>query len=91
MTRMVQCVKLKKEAEGLSAPPLPGPKGMWIFEKVSQKAWAEWQAHQTRLINEKHLNLLKPEVRKYLMEQMDKYFSGEDIDATEGYVPGEDK
>ena len=87
MARMIQCVKLKKEAEGLMTPPLPGPKGQWIFENISQEAWSEWQAHQTRLINKKHLNLLEPEVRKYLMEQMDKYFSGEDIDATEDYVP----
>ncbi|WP_422447819.1 MULTISPECIES: oxidative damage protection protein [unclassified Endozoicomonas] len=87
MARMIQCVKLKKEAEGLIVPPLPGPKGQWIFEHVSQEAWTEWQAHQTRLINEKHLNLLAPEARQYLMEQMDKYFSGEDIDAAEGYVP----
>ena len=54
MARMVQCVKLKKEAEGLMVPPLPGPKGQWVFDHVSQEAWAEWQSHQTRLINEKH-------------------------------------
>ena len=87
MTRTVQCVKLKKEAEGLVVPPLPGPKGQWVYDNVSQEAWSEWQAHQTRLINEKHLSLLEPETRKYLKEQMDKFFAGEDYDAAEGYVP----
>ena len=87
MARLVNCVRLKKEAEGLAVPPLPGPKGQWVYENVSQEAWLAWQAHQTRLINEKHLSLLEPDTRKYLTEQMDKYFAGEDIDAADGYVP----
>ncbi|WP_422136221.1 oxidative damage protection protein [Endozoicomonas sp. ALD040] len=87
MARTVHCVKLKKEAEGLAVPPLPGPKGQWVYENVSQTAWSEWQAHQTRLINEKHLNLLDPETRKYLTEQMDKFFAGEDYDTADGFVP----
>ena len=87
MARMVHCIKLNKEAEGLIMPPLPGEKGKWIFEHVSQQAWSEWQSHQTRLINEKRLNLLEPTTRQYLLEQMDKYFSGEEIDSAEGYQP----
>ena len=39
------------------------------------------------LINEKHLSLVDPEARKYLQTEMDKYFSGEDYDRAEGYVP----
>lgn len=87
MGRTVQCVRLKKEAEGLAVPPLPGLKGQWVYENVSAEAWKEWQIHQTRLINEKRLNLLEPEARQYLTKQMDKYFAGEDVDAAEGYVP----
>ena len=87
MTRTIHCIKLKKEAEGLLTPPLPGPKGQWIFDNVSQQAWTEWQIHQTRLINEKRLNLLDPETRKYLTEQMDRYFADESIDQADGYVP----
>lgn len=87
MGRTVHCVRLKEEAEGLTVPPLPGPKGQWVFENVSQQAWTEWQIHQTRLINEKRLNLLEPEARQYLTEQMDKYFAGEAVDAADGYVP----
>ena len=87
MARTVHCVKLKKEAEGLTVPPLPGPKGQWVYKNVSQAAWTEWQAHQTRLINEKHLSLLDLDTRKYLTEQMDKFFAGEEYDAAEGFVP----
>ncbi|PJE78638.1 putative Fe(2+)-trafficking protein [invertebrate metagenome] len=91
MNRIVHCVKLEKEAEGLSVPPLPGEKGQWLFEHVSQEAWNEWQQHQTRLINEKRLNLLDPQVRQYLMKQMDNFLSGEDVDQAEGYTPDSDK
>lgn len=87
MSRKVQCIKLKKEADGLTVPPIPGPKGLWLYENVSQEAWQMWQQHQTRLINEKHLNLLDPEARKYLYEQMDNFLHGGEFDQAEGYVP----
>ena len=38
MTRMVHCVKLDKEAEGLDAPPYPGELGQRIFTGVSKEA-----------------------------------------------------
>lgn len=90
MTRTVFCRKYQQELEGLDKPPFPGPKGQEIYENVSKQAWEEWQAHQTRLINEKHLNMTEPSTRKYLKEQMDKFLSGEDFDQAEGYVPEDD-
>ncbi len=36
MTRMVQCAKLGKEAEGLDFPPLPGELGKRIYESISE-------------------------------------------------------
>ncbi len=87
MSRTVFCRKYQKEMEGLAQPPYPGPKGQEIFDNISAQAWADWQAHQTMLINEKHLSLVDPEARKYLQQEMDKYFAGEDYDQAEGYVP----
>ena len=87
MTRTVMCRKYREELEGLDKPPFPGPRGEDIFENVSKKAWEAWQANQTMLINEKHLSLVDPSTRKYLQEEMDKFFSGEDYDQAEGYVP----
>ncbi|CAM3780858.1 oxidative damage protection protein [Parendozoicomonas haliclonae] len=87
MSRKVHCIKLKKEADGLMVPPMPGPKGQWAYENVSQEAWQMWQQHQTRLINEKHLNLMDVEARKYLQEQMEKFLNGDEFDQAEGYVP----
>ena len=86
MSRSIFCKKYQKELEGLDAPPFPGPKGQEIFESISRQAWLDWQAHQTMLINEKHLSLVDPEARKYLQQEMDKFFAGEDYDQAEGYV-----
>jgi Fe-S cluster biosynthesis and repair protein YggX len=86
MSRTVFCKKYQQEMEGLDAPPFPGPKGQEIFDTVSRQAWADWQSHQTMLINEKHLSLVDPEARKYLQGEMDKFLSGEDYDQAEGYV-----
>ncbi len=67
--------------------PFPGPKGQELFDNVSRKAWDEWQAHQTRLINEKQLSMMDPDARRYLQEQQQKFFSNEDFDQADGYVP----
>ena len=87
MSRMIFCKKYQKELEGLDAPPYPGPKGQAVFESVSKQAWSDWQSHQTMLINEKHLSLVDMEARPYLPPALDTFFSGEDYDKAEGYVP----
>lgn len=87
MTRMVFCKKYQEELEGLANPPIPGEKGLEIYENYSKKAWEEWTDHQTRLINEKHLNMIDKEARKFLTEQRDKFFAGEDFVVADGYVP----
>ena len=89
MARTVMCRKYGRELEGLDAPPFPGPKGEEIYNSVSRQAWEEWTQHQTMLINEKHLTMTDPEARKYLSEQREKFLSGADVDAAEGYVPPE--
>ena len=90
MTRTVNCRKYGEKLQGLNAPPVPGPKGQEIFETVSAKAWSQWQALQTMLINEKGLRLIDPEARRYLADQMEKFLDNEPMDTIEGYVPLED-
>lgn len=87
MSKMVNCIKLGKEAEGLDFPPYPGELGKRIQAHVSKEAWGQWLKHQTMLINENRLNLADPQARKYLAEQMEKHFFGEGADAATGYVP----
>ena len=87
MARMVQCIKLGREAEGLDFAPYPGELGKKIFENVSKEAWAAWLKHQTMLINENRLNLMDARARKYLAEQLERYFFGGGADQISGFVP----
>jgi Fe-S cluster biosynthesis and repair protein YggX len=87
MARMIHCVKLGKEAEGLDFAPVPGDLGRRIFESVSKEAWAQWQRHQTMLVNENRLSLADARARKYLLAQMEQYFFGEGADVPSGYTP----
>ena len=87
MTRTVNCRKYKEELPALERPPYPGVKGEDIYNNVSKKAWDDWQKHQTMLINERRLNMMNAEDRKFLQNEMDKFFSGEDYAQAEGYVP----
>ena len=87
MSRTVHCRKYNEQLPGLDRPPYPGAKGQDIYDNVSKKAWDEWQAHQTMLINERRLNMMNAEDRKFLQAEMDKFFSGEEYAQAEGYVP----
>ncbi len=87
MSRMIQCIKLNRQAEGLDFPPYPGELGKKIYENVSKEAWAAWLKHQTMLVNENRLNLADVRARKYLATQMEKHFFGDGADAATGYVP----
>ncbi len=87
MARTVFCRKYQAEMEGLDQPPYPGPKGQEIFDSVSRQAWQEWQSHQTMLINEKQLNMMDADSRKFLQGEMDKFLAGEEFEQAEGYVP----
>ena len=87
MARTVQCVHLKKEADGLDFAPYPGELGKRIYVNVSKEAWALWLKHQTMLVNENRLNLADQRSRQDLVRQMERFFFGEGADQPTGYVP----
>jgi Fe-S cluster biosynthesis and repair protein YggX len=87
MTRTVQCVLLGKEAEALDYAPYPGDLGRRIFENVSKQAWQQWVGHQTMLINENRLTPIEPAARKFLEEEMEKFFFGSGSEAPPDFVP----
>jgi len=87
MARMVKCVLLGEEAEGLDRPPYPGELGQRIYENVSKLAWKRWLAHQTMLINEYRLTTYEPKARKLLETEMEKFFFGGGSEKPEGYKP----
>jgi len=86
MTRMVNCVLLGREAEGLDRPTYPGDLGTRIFENVSKEAWGKWVQHQTMLLNEYRLSPIDPKARKFLEEEMEKFFFGEGATQIDNYV-----
>jgi Fe-S cluster biosynthesis and repair protein YggX len=76
MTKLVNCIKLEQELEGLDSAPIPGDLGKKIFESVSKLAWQEWLKQQTMIINENRLNLADESARRYLRQQLEYYFFG---------------
>jgi len=87
MARMVNCIKLGREAEGLDYPPYPGELGKRIWLKVSKEAWQMWLQHQTMLINHHAISPMDPQARKFLEGEMEGFFFGAGSDAPEGYTP----
>ena len=74
MTRMVQCVVLNKEAEGLDAPPHPGELGERIYENVSKEGWNQWLERLTTIINENGLNTADPKNVELIERHMAGFF-----------------
>ncbi len=87
MTRMVNCIKLGKEAPGLASPTYPGDLGKKIFENVSQEGWTAWVSHQTMLMNEYRLTPINPKDRKFLEEEMEKFFFGDGPSEVDNFKP----
>lgn len=87
MTRMVHCVKLGREAEGLKFPPYPGELGQRVYQNVSAEAWKVWLRQQTILINEYRLSAIDPSARKFLEGEMEKFFFGEGFSPPVDFTP----
>jgi len=87
MSRMVNCVVLNKEAAGLERMTYPGDLGKRIFQNVSQEAWKQWMGHQTILMNEYRLSPINPKDRKFLEEEMEKFFFGDGPSKVDNLTP----
>jgi Fe-S cluster biosynthesis and repair protein YggX len=87
MGELVNCVILKKEAEGLDRAPYPGEIGQRILASVSKEAWKMWMKQQTMLMNENRLSPMDPKHRKFLEQEMEKFFFGDGSSTVAGYTP----
>ena len=74
MARKITCVLLGPDSEGLDRQPYPGELGKRVYESVSKLAWQRWLKHQTMLLNEYRLTPIDPKARKFLVEEMEKFF-----------------
>lgn len=84
---IIFCSKLKQEAPALESQPFPGTLGEKIFQNISKTAWNQWLSHQTMLINEYRLNLIDPQSKSFLKDEMDKFLFGDGSEKPEGYEP----
>jgi Fe-S cluster biosynthesis and repair protein YggX len=87
MARMIQCLLLKRQAEGLDYPPYPGELGARIYHNISKEGWAQWVAHQTMLINENRLTTIEPKARAFLLAEMEKFLFGSGSEKPKDFVP----
>jgi Fe-S cluster biosynthesis and repair protein YggX len=90
MARMVNCVVLKREAEGLDAPPHPGELGRRIYESVSKEGWQQWLERLTMIINENGLNTGDPGTIEVIEKHMIGFLFGEGEEGglPQGFSPG---
>jgi Fe-S cluster biosynthesis and repair protein YggX len=77
MSRIVQCVLLKREAEGLDAPPHPGALGQRIYAEVSREGWQKWLERLTMIINENGLSSADPGSIEVIEQHMVGFLFGE--------------
>jgi len=89
MERIIYCEYYKEDRVGLERPPYPGVTGKKIYESISKEAWQLWLEHQTMLINENRLSMLDPEARRFLNEELQKFFFGEGSTKPKEYIPPE--
>lgn len=86
MPRMVQCIKLGREAEGLEKPPFRGELGEKVFATVSKEAWRTWLEHSKMLINEYRLDLVSEHGQRIWMSELEKYFFGQGSELPPDFV-----
>ncbi len=77
MSKTIQCVVLKKEAEALEKPPHPGDLGQRILENVSREGWQQWLQRLTTIINENHLSTADPATIALIEQHMLGFLFGE--------------
>ena len=87
MTRYIECLKLKKKAEGLDRLPFSNELGQKIYDSISKEAWQLWVSHQTMIINENRLSSIDPKARQFLLAELEKFLFGEGSQKPEGYKP----
>jgi Fe-S cluster biosynthesis and repair protein YggX len=78
MSRVVECIKLGRPAEGLDRPPFKGELGQKLYERVSKEAWRTWLEYSKVLVNELRLDLTSERGQKIWMSECERFFFGED-------------
>ena len=74
MADTIHCSRCNRDAESLSSPPLPGPVGAEIQQRICSDCWTEWQNMEVMVINELRLNFMDPAAQQTLDRHMREFF-----------------
>jgi Fe-S cluster biosynthesis and repair protein YggX len=77
VSRIINCVKLQRELEGMPYKPFDNALGQRIYDEISFEAWKMWLEHSKMIVNEFRLDLTSPKAHETLLEQCEQYFFGE--------------
>ena len=90
MVRVIQCVVLNEESEGLDALPYPGELGERIYANVSKAGWTQWLERLTAIINENGLSTADPRSIEMIEKHMLGFFfkEGDYGDLPAGFQAG---
>ncbi|HMV27132.1 oxidative damage protection protein [bacterium] len=86
MARMVHCIKLNQELEGLDKAPIPGEIGKRVYEQVSKQAWKMFEEHFKMVMNEYRLNLMDPRTDEIFKQQVQQFLFSGTAARPEGFV-----
>ena len=88
MPDVVTCARCGQTRAGFERPPVgvAGEAGARIVEQICQQCWGDWLKQQTMLINHYGLNVMDPQARAFLTNNMTAFLfksgMGEDVDTT---------
>lgn len=72
--KLIDCVVLKKQAEGLDYLPYPGELGEKIYRHVSKEGWGLWLNQLTMLLNDYGLRSSDDSAQRLIEEKMEEFF-----------------
>ena len=82
----VTCSRCGQTRSGFERAPFPGQIGARVVKEICQQCWGDWLKQQTMLINHYGLNVLDPQARAFLTNNMTAFLfksgMGEDVDTT---------
>jgi Fe-S cluster biosynthesis and repair protein YggX len=82
----VTCTRCGTTRAGFEKPPFPGAIGARVIAETCTVCWADWLKQQTMLINHYGLNVMDPQARKFLTQNMSAYLfktgNTEEVDTT---------
>jgi Fe-S cluster biosynthesis and repair protein YggX len=82
----ITCTRCGQTRAGFDRPPFPGPIGARIVDGICQECWSQWLKQQTMLINHYGLNVMDPQARNFLKQNMQAFLfktgAGEDVDTS---------